>query len=30
MDVHTSRFEGRNMGLRSGVVEDLRHDFNGV
>jgi len=30
MDVHMSRFEGRNMRLAPGVVEDLCHAFNGV
>jgi len=30
MDVHLSRFEGRNMGLCPRVVEDLRHAFNGL
>jgi hypothetical protein len=29
-DVDMSRFEGRNMVLAPGVVEDLRHAFNVV
>jgi hypothetical protein len=30
MGVYISRLEGRNMRSSPGVVEDLRHAFNGV